>query len=117
MAIINRRGGGEGVVTLEQYRIIPQPVQYWRSEPVGSTVLEGVKHVEHALSRKRVSRTEIKGSRRRRRVPAAAGSGHTRPLPVGVEVSSFRREPESLVAVAAVTGDVVMFRGQSASNS
>jgi hypothetical protein len=74
---------------------------------VSSTDLEIVKHAEHALSRKDPSRTEISGSRRTRRVPAATGSVTANPLPDGEfgGASTFSREPSNLVAVVVVTDE------------
>jgi hypothetical protein len=69
---------------------------------------DGVKHAEQVLPRRLLSRTEMRGSTRRRRLPAATGSGQIRPLPMNVDGSSFSREPESFVAVEDVTGTVVI---------
>ena len=98
--------------TFEQYLRNPQPVHFSNSFPaVSSTFLETTKHAEHVLSSNVSSRTEIKGSRRRRRDPAEMDCEVTRPLPrefVAVEVSICSREPESFEAVEAVTeGDAI----------
>jgi hypothetical protein len=76
-----------------------------------STCLEMMKHVEHALSSKESSRTEIKGSRRRSGDPAGTDCVATRPLPRGLEdadSSTFSLELDSLIAVEAVTAEVII---------
>lgn len=102
--------------TFEQYRSIPHPVHLSSSFPTfSSTVLEGEKHVEHALSSNALSRTEINGSRRTRRDPAGNDCVTANPLPrpAAVDSSNFTLEFNSFVAVEAVTAmDAIIFETQ-----
>ena len=105
------------VRTLEQYRSIPHPVHLSNSFPTfSSTVLEGVKHIEHALSSKLLSRTEINGSKRTRRDPAGSGCVTVRPLPRPADVESswiFTLVLDIFVAVEAVTGmDAIILKAR-----
>lgn len=78
---------------------------------VGSTLLEETKQVEHALSSRASSSTEINGSRRTSDDPAWTACVTAKPLPrlaetVGVSILSL--EEDSLTPVEAVTPVVVI---------
>jgi hypothetical protein len=66
------------------------------------------KHVEQALSSNESSRTEIKGSSRTSRDPAATSAVTANPRPEDAAVATSSRELASFAAVEAVTDDVVI---------
>jgi hypothetical protein len=69
-------------VTLEQYRARLQPVHLNNSCPISSsTVFDGTKHAEQAISRTLLSRTDISGSRLSNSDPPGTDSVEIKPLP------------------------------------